>query len=107
MLLKLKPFFSVFLLVIFLFPTIVKEAHTGNHGKRAHCDANEEQHIHIQHHDCTFCDFVIPIILITSSCRTVFSLLHFAEYFFSPPIEFYFSTSLFSSALLRAPPYVF
>ena len=100
----LKPWFSVFLLAIFLFPTIVKEVHTVNHEKRFHCDANGDQHLHTLHHDCNLCDFVIPVVSAPSSFQTHFFLTHFAEYSFPHQVEFYFSSSRFSSPSLRAPP---
>jgi hypothetical protein len=101
---KLKPLFSVFLLAVFLFPTIVKEVHTVNHEKRFQCNANEEQHLHTLHHDCNLCDFVLPITSDPSAAHNSFSSLNFREYTFPNLIEVYFSSSHFSSAQLRAPP---
>jgi hypothetical protein len=101
---KLKSFFSVFLLAVFLLPTVVKEVHTVSHEKRFHCDANGEQHIHVLHHDCNLCDFVLPVVSSPSNVDTNFSLFYFASVVFSHQAEVYFSSSRFSSALLRAPP---
>jgi hypothetical protein len=101
---KLKSVFSVFLLAVFLFPTIVKEVHTVNHEKRFRCDANGEQHLHVQHHDCTLCDFVLPVVSSASDIELNFSLFSFASVIFPGRGEFYFSSYQFSSAQLRAPP---
>ena len=96
--------FSVFFLTVFLFPAVVKEVHTINHEKIFHCDANGEEHIHTQHHDCTLCDFVIPVISAPPLSQDNFSSLQFAKYVFPNAVEVYFSSSHFSSAQLRAPP---
>jgi hypothetical protein len=104
MLLRLKSYLSVFFLVAFLFPTLVKEVHTVNHEKRFHCDAKGEKHLHAQHHDCSLCDFVLPIASSPAKSTTSFTQFGFAEYIFPRPAEFYFSSSHFSSAQLRAPP---
>src|ERR1035437_8996944 len=101
---KLKSCFSVFLLAIFLFPTVVKEVHIVNHEKRFHCDAHGEQHLHIQHHDCTLCDFVLPVVSSPSNVGDNLSLFCLAENIFPRQAVIYFSSSQFSSPSLRAPP---
>jgi len=103
---KLKSCFSVFLLAVFLFPTVVKEVHIVNHEKRFHCDANGEQHLHTQHHDCTLCDFVLPVVSSPSNVDNNFSLFCFAETIFPRQAYVYFSSSRLSSTSLRAPPVI-
>ena len=45
---------SLFLLWIFLYPTIVKIEH---HHEEFLCDANGEQHFHSFHEKCAICNF--------------------------------------------------
>ena len=104
MLIRLKSHISVFFLVAFLFPSLVKEVHTVNHEQRFHCDAKGEKHLHAQHHDCSLCDFVLPIASAPSKSTAEFSQVNFAEYIFPQIVDVYFSSSHFSSAQLRAPP---
>lgn len=100
---KLKSYFSIFFLLVFLVPTVVKEVHNICHEKEFHCNA-AETHLHILHHDCTLCNFVIPVISVPEKFQNNFTLPHFAEYVFPRSVEVYFSSSQFSSASLRAPP---
>lgn len=104
MLVKLKSYISAFFLLAFLFPSVIKEVHTTHHEEKVNCDAKADKHFHESHHDCTFCDFVLPIASAPSKAQINFSLTHFAEYVFPHLVEVYFSSSHFSSAQLRAPP---
>jgi hypothetical protein len=101
---KLKLYFSLFFLTVFLFPAVVQDVHAINHEKAFHCDANGEQHLHTQHHDCTLCDFVLPVVSSPSNADNNFSLFYFASTIFPNQAGVYFSSSQFSSASLRAPP---
>jgi len=101
---RLQPLLVVFFLAVFLTPSVVKELHAVCHEEEFHCEAKSEAHLHAQHHSCDLCDFVIPVVSVSSSFRTQFSLTNFAEYIFSDQVEICFSASQFSSALLRAPP---
>ena len=101
---RLKLYFSLFFLSIFIFPAIVQDVHAANHEKIFHCDATGEQHLHIQHHDCTLCDFVLPVVSSPSNVDNNFSLFYFASTVFPNQAEVYFSSSQFFSASLRAPP---
>ena len=101
---KIKSCFSVFFIAVFLFPTIVKEIHSVNHEKVFQCDAKGEMHLHTQHHDCTLCDFVLPVVFAPSKVEHNLTATNFAEYVFPHQTEIYFPVSQFSSALLRAPP---
>jgi hypothetical protein len=102
---KLKSYLSVFFLAVFLTPTIVKEVHSICHNKEFHCNTFSGTHLHIAHHDCTLCNFVIPVIAVPAKHQNNFTLPHFAEYIFPHSVQVYFSSSRFSSASLRAPPF--
>ena len=99
-----KSYFVVFFLSVFLFPVLIKEVHIVNHEKRFDCDVSGEQHLHVQHHDCTFCDFVIPVAYIPIVFQNTFSQTNFAEYIFPYLVEVYCYSSQLSSVSLRAPP---
>jgi hypothetical protein len=105
---KLKSYFSFFLLLVFLFPTAAKAIHAIDHESEIRCKVKGEQHLHVQQHDCTLCEFVLPVI---SSCypqdESNFSLFCFAETSFPVRNEDYFSSSRFYLPSLRAPPLIF
>ena len=101
---RMRSFLGILFLLAFLFPTVVKEVHLVNHEAKFHCDANGSKHIHAQYHDCSLCDFVLPVSTSPSQQQTCFSRQQFAEYDFKNLVEVYFSSSHFSSAQLRAPP---
>src|ERR1035437_5770991 len=101
---RLKSYISVFFLAVFLIPTVVKEVHNICHDKEFHCNTFNGTHLHIAHHDCTLCNFVIPVISTPENSQNNFTLPHFAEYIFPQLVQVYCSLSKFSSASLRAPP---
>lgn len=103
---KARHIVAVFFLAAFLAPAIVNESHTFFHGEEFHCQAVGETHIHIQHHDCVFCDFVIPAVFVPSSFQSFFSAISFSRYIFPIEAEHFYSFSQFSNAQLRAPPAV-
>ena len=53
---KLKTTFSVFFLLIFLFPFVEKELHHLSHINDLHC-CIKVTHFDSQEHHCTICDF--------------------------------------------------
>jgi len=101
---KLKACLSVFFLAVFLVPSIVKEVHSICHNKEFHCNTYGGTHLHITHHDCTLCNFVIPVISVPAKAQNNFTPPHFAEYIFPHLVAVCCSSSHFSSASLRAPP---
>jgi len=101
---RMKSYLSVFFLAVFLVPTVVKEVHSICHNQEFHCNTATGTHLHVIHHDCTLCNFVIPVISVPAKPQNNFILSHFAEYVFPSLVESNFSSSQFSSASLRAPP---
>ena len=92
---------SLFLLWIFLNPTIVTIEH---HHEEFSCDAKDEQHLHDYHSKCDICNFEFPLFesfpgnigLQTEQFVVDFYNKHNSPHHFTP--EKY-------SFLLRAPPY--
>lgn len=102
---QLKSYFSIFFLVVFLFPTVIKEIHAIDHENVFHCDVKGERHLHTQQHDCTLCDFVLPLVFSSVyNSNDDFSLFCFAETLFPRPAKVYSFSSCLSSLSLRGPP---
>lgn len=74
------------------------------HSEEFHCKAIGEMHFHEQHHDCTFCNVVLPVASAPSKAQVHFSPFHFAEYVFPVFIQDTISPFYFFSSQLRAPP---
>lgn len=53
----LKNYFSIVLLLIFLFPIIEKDVHDIEHKNDFHCGA-VEKHFHSAEHHCPICNFI-------------------------------------------------
>ena len=101
---RLKSYIAGFFLLSFLLPSVVIQIHAVHHEKKIHCIADGGNHLHPQHHECSFCDAVLPLASEPPKTHANFLTPHFAEYLFSNLIEVYASSSHFSSAQLRAPP---
>jgi len=97
---KFKSLISLLLLVIFLFPTVVKIEH---HHEHFVCHAKTEKHLHEKHENCQICKFEFS--LFTEEYQTIkshkeeFNILYF-EYFQDCNI----CNKSQYSFLLRAPP---
>ena len=50
---------SLFLLLVFVLPSIVKFEH--NHGSSNICTAKDEKHIHVIHEKCAVCNFEFSV----------------------------------------------
>lgn len=57
MLFRLRKYFSIFTLAVFLFPLVVEEVHTYGHRNDFHCTASDT-HFHELEHHCTICDYI-------------------------------------------------
>ncbi|HEX5001025.1 MAG TPA: hypothetical protein VFW78_00885 [Bacteroidia bacterium] len=57
---SLKRSYALFLLFIFLTPSVQREWHAFAHKDERSCEATHSKHLHVQHHYCKFCDFSIP-----------------------------------------------
>ncbi len=53
---KLKSIFSLFTLLVFLFPLMEKEIHALEHADDIHC-SSIDKHFHELEHNCELCDF--------------------------------------------------
>jgi len=100
----MKSIIAVFFLLSFLLPSVVIQIHAVHHEKKIHCFADGGNHFHPKHHECSFCDAVLPIVSEPPKTQSNFIAPHFAEYVFSNLVEVYASSVHFSSAQLRAPP---
>ncbi|MBI4929474.1 MAG: hypothetical protein HY841_01840 [Bacteroidetes bacterium] len=100
----MKSTIAVFFLLSFLLPSIVIQIHAVHHEKRIHCIADGGNHFHPQHHECSFCDAVLPIASEPPKTQANFIAPHFAKYVFPILVKVYFTSSHFSSTQLRAPP---
>jgi hypothetical protein len=49
-------YFSIFFLLLFLFPLAEKQAHAFQHHNDLHCSATNK-HFHSEEHICSICDF--------------------------------------------------
>ncbi|HEY4800525.1 MAG TPA: hypothetical protein VII99_15705 [Bacteroidia bacterium] len=98
----MKAYIAIFFLLSFLLPSVVIQIHAIHHEKQIHCVAGN--HLHTQHHECSFCDVVLPIASEPPKTQVSFTAPLFAVYSFPPTVEVCFSSSHYSSAQLRAPP---
>lgn len=97
---KIKNITSLLLLVVFLFPSIVKLEHHHEHFK---CKAKNEKHYHVYHEKCAICSFEFSIF--SSDIKNV-------DFQKEQPLSKYcnnynsvnYSTLSNYSFLLRAPP---
>ncbi len=91
----------VFLLWIFLAPSVVKIVH--KHEPRFHCTANNEKHFHVRQEKCLICAFQFSFF--TTGYKFPKSRLNgtYKEYFFSYKQPF-ISKPFYLSLLLRSPP---
>jgi hypothetical protein len=99
---KFKNIVSIFLLLVFLFPSIVKLEH--HHHEHFECKAKNEKHFHEYHEKCAVCSFefsvfssdykyyIIPKEQPVEKCCNNYRSVHYS------------SLSKFSFSL-RAPPY--
>ena len=104
MFVKLKSYIAVFFLLSFLLPSVVIQIHAVHHEKKVHCAADAGKHLHVQHHECNFCDVVLPITTEPAKTEANFNVPLFATYVFPTIVEVYLSSFQFTSSQLRAPP---
>lgn len=102
---RLKKFFVLFTLLVFLFPFVEKEVHNFSHETDFHCNESDI-HFHSEEHHCNVCDFTIDV---NGSPE-----LNQPRFKFDEAINSYFSFNENNLSLheaeyssLRAPPVVF
>jgi hypothetical protein len=97
---KLKKIASLFLLLVFLFPTVVIIEH---HHEQNICQAKNEKHYHVFHEKCNICSFEFSVFSSTDKNIEQRKEIASDHYFNHYQSQFYFNQSAFSF-LLRAPP---
>jgi len=99
---KFNKIASLFLLVAFLLPSVVKMEHQHEHFS---CKAKSEKHFHVFHEKCNVCDFQFSIFTSTAEIfktdKTEF-IVSYINHYGSAIISNY---SAFSFSL-RAPPFL-
>jgi hypothetical protein len=99
---KLKTYFSLFFLSLFLFPMAEKQVHAFSHDKEFHCSATDK-HFHEVEHICGICDYTS-----TDSSPFAENIFSFTitgcEFTFIPFLENVNSAIPFHHLPSRAPP---
>lgn len=99
----IKKYFSLFFLLLFLFPQVEKGIHDFTHGTGSHC---KELSLHFceKEHSCTLCDYQItPAIKSIVPFSTSFPIVE-KEITFIIPITIFLSQELKYNLPSRAPP---
>lgn len=97
---RLNKIISVFFLLAFFLPSLVKFEH--NH-KDFKCNAINEKHIHVQHEKCGICNFEFSVFL-SEYANIDFQKEIYLEYFCNNYDSVNFSTPSQISFSLRGPP---
>lgn len=97
---RFKNITSIFLLLVFLLPSIVKLEH---HHEHFECKAINEKHYHVLHDKCVICNFEFSVFL-SNTGDIDFQKENPLEYFCNNYDSVYFSNLSQFSFLLRAPP---
>ncbi len=97
---KFKNITPIFLLLVFLLPSIVKLEH---HHQDFECKTVNEKYYHVHHDKCVICNFEFSVFL-SGSGDIDFQKENPLEYFCNNYDSVYFSNLSQFSFLLRAPP---
>jgi hypothetical protein len=101
---SIKKYLSLFLLALFLFPSVEKQLHAFEHLSDSHC-TSANKHFHPLEHNCSICDFTI-----TDSNSSAISTIHFVissqTYSFNPFCESVNTPIAFADIPARAPPVI-
>lgn len=99
---QLKKYGSLFLLLLFLFPLVEKQAHIYRHADDERC-ISADKHFHSQEHSCSICDYTLsgPCVIVDAEQIIILSsqlifLKQFAESIYVP--------AAFQDLPSRAPP---
>lgn len=101
---KIKIYFSLFLLGLFLFPLVEKELHAWEHADDFHCNSSVA-HIHQHEHSCNLCDYTV-VEKVTPEYYKVAFVTYERNICFTPFFENVNIPSAFSDIPSRAPPVV-
>ena len=97
---KLKSVFSVFFLLFFLLPSLVKLEH---HHEDFKCKAINEKHIHVHHEKCVVCNFEFSVFF--SDVASIYCQKENPiDYFRNNYDSLYYSNLSQFSFSLRGPP---
>jgi hypothetical protein len=99
---KLNNIFSVFFLLVFLLPSLVKLEH---HHEDLKCKTINEKHIHVHHEKCGICNFEFSVFL-SHFANIDFRKENHLEYFCNNYDSVHFSNPSKFSFSLRAPPVI-
>jgi hypothetical protein len=101
---KINKYFSLFCLLLFLFPLAEKQVHAFHHTEDPHCLASDK-HFHALEHNCSICDFTVTDSGSPAENNFVFitSEFKFSYNFFK---ENSHSTDLHHYLPARAPPLI-
>ena len=99
-----RKYVSISLLALFLFPIIEKEIHTLQHVDSFHCKASDK-HFHELQHNCSICDFIVPITTAPSQPNYDFNVYASSSQLFLSSEENLFSAPKYFVSL-RAPPVI-
>lgn len=97
---KLKNTASILLLIVFLFPTIIKLEH---HHEHFECNTKHTKHLHENHEKCDVCNFEFSLFSI-EAYKIDFEINQLFTEYHNDYISVCFSENAVSFFLLRAPP---
>lgn len=99
---ELQKYFSLFLLLLFLFPIAEKQVHALQHLDDIHCTATDK-HFHEQEHHCDICDLTLTDVSTPPVAEYRFTIA-VQQYLFTIPTESVFHPAAFKDIPSRAPP---
>lgn len=101
---RLKKYYSLFFVLLFLYPMVEKEFHAFEHQNDTHCAA-ADKHFHALEHSCSICDYTVIKLSSSIPCDVEFiiseSVFSFLPYGTNEPV-----VSSFAHLPSRAPPFV-
>lgn len=96
---------SLFLLLVFLYPTVAEAVHTLEHLDDKHCVEHNVIHVESIEHHCFICDFVPAPVMKPTTCELVVVVNHFTPRVVATNYH-YFAETDYLPADLRGPPVV-
>ncbi len=100
----IKKYFSVFFLMLFLFPIVEKEIHALEHAGDPHC-ISENKHFHNLEHNCGICDFTLYSSDGSTNIGASYTLFCFS-FSYTPSINSIYELNRIDNSGSRAPPVI-
>jgi hypothetical protein len=97
---KFKNIISLFLLLVFIFPSVIKLEH---HHETVECKVKNEQHLHEFHEKCVVCNFEFSLFSVNLENIVLQNEQPVDKYFNNYGFDSYSGCSKYSFSL-RAPP---